>query len=378
MKTKTQSAARSGQKRIQEKRRRDRSRMYTKIFYGVYALTIVALFFLLFKASRMLNDYVKAYEAAQPKYAAMAAARPFLERDYDALAQCEDPAVFQVETRAQYDAYMDRLLAGRVITYNEVLSDDENVKRYDVKADDMKIGAFSLRHDGEDGRFGFWRWRVDAMDTDVLSASAYTVEVPEQSTVTVNGLALTADDVIRWNIPEFSTVPLPEGAQAPRRCVYQFQRYFGPGEVRVTDRYGEANEVSAAGSRYTAAFNYDDRRLAPELEERVIQVVRRLSCYMSNDYALRNLNKDLVDKSNAQKYVEAFDIKWILDHKSYDFENMDVRNYVSYSPDCFSVEARYDFKIIYYTVDPEIYPTAYRLYFQKIGETWKLFDFELI
>ena len=378
MKKERKGVQRPSQKRLQEKRRKNRSRLYTKIFYSVYALTIVALFALLFKVSRDVNDYVKAYEAAEPKYAALAAARPFVERDYDALSQCEDPAVFELETHEQYNAYMDKLLAGRAITYNEVFSGDENVKRYDVKADDMKIGEFRLRHDGEDERFHFWRWRVDSMDTDVLQASGYTVEAPEHSTVTVNGRALTADDVIRWDIPEFETVSLPAGAQSPKRCVYQFERYFGPGEVRVVDRYGQENEVSVAGSRYTAAFNYDDSRMAPELEERVIQVVRRLSCYMSNDYALRNLNKDLVDKSNAQKYVEAFDIKWILDHKSYDFENMDVRNYVSYSPDCFSVEARYDFKIIYYTVSPEIYPTAYRLYFQKIGETWKLFDFELL
>lgn len=377
-KKKNARAQRSGNKRIQEKRLKKRSRIYSVIFYSFYGLTIAALFVVLFMISRGVDSYVKAYEAAEPKYVAEAAARPFLEKDYGVLVQCEDPAIFETETREQYYEYMDELLAGREITYNEVFSSDENVKRYDVKADDLKIGEFWLRHVSDDPQFGFWQWQVESLDTDVLRSSSYQVEAPEKSTVYINGRALTARDIIRRNIPEFETVALPAGARVPQRCVYEFRRYFGPGEIRVVDQYGEENEVSMSGSRYVAAYRFDDSLMTEELEARIIEVVRRLSCYMSNDYGHRNLLKDVVANSNAESYINGFDRLWIPEHKSYDFENMDVRNFVSYSEDCFSVEARYDFKIIYYTVDPETYPTAYRLYFRKEDGIWKLFDFELI
>ena len=377
-KKKNARAQRTEQKRIQEKRRRKRSRICTIIFYSIYGLTIAALFGVMFWFSHEVNDYVRAYEAAEPKYTAEEAARPFLERDYEVLSQCEDPAIFETETREQYCEYMDQLLEGREITYNEVVSSDENVKRYDVKADDLKIGEFWLRHVSDDPKFGFWQWQVDSLDTDVLRVSSYQVEAPEKSTVYVDGQALTRGDIVRRNIPEFETLELPKGAKVPQRCVYEFKRYFGPGQVSVVDQYGRENEVSVSGSRYVAAYNFDDPLLADEMEERVTEVVRRLSCYMSNDYGRRNLLKDVVAGSNAETYINGFDRLWIPEHKSYDFLNMDVRNYVSYSEDCFTVEARYDFKIIYYTVDPEIYPTAYRLYFRKDDGLWKLFDFELI
>jgi|GEM_PF-3350912 len=379
MKTEKKSGSRRvNERRIQEKKRRRRSRLYTKLFYGFYVLTIAALYVVIFLAVRGMKDYVSVFEASQPRHAADAAARPFLERDYDALAQCEDPAVFEVETRGQYADYMDRLLEGRVISYNEVYSADEAARRYVVKADDQKIGGFTLRHTADDAKYGFPMWTLESTDVEVLAKRSYTVSAPTGATVYVNGRALGDDAVIQRDIPEFETVELPAGAAAPTRRVYAFERYFDVGPVSVLDRYGEACEVSAAGSAYTAAFNYDDGRLAAALDERVIQVVRRLSCYMTNDFSFRSLSKDLIRDSKAEKYVKAFDNMWIATHKSYDFLNMDVCNYVSYSDDCFSVETRYDYKIIYYTVDPEIYPTAYRLYFQKEGETWKLFDFTLI
>ena len=377
-KKKNTRARQHAENRIQEKRRRKRSRVYSAIFYSFYGLTVVALFVFLFWVSRNVDAYVKACEAAEPKYAAEAAARPFLERDYAVLSQCEDPAIFETETVDQYCQYMDELLDGRAITYNEVFSSDENVKRYDVKADDLKIGEFRIRHVTDDPRFGFWQWQVDSLDTDVLRSAGYQVEAPEKSTVYVDGRALTRNDVVRRGIPEMETVELPAGSKLPQRCVYEFRRYFGPGEVRVVDQYGRENEVTVSGGRYVAAYNYDDPLLTDDLKERVVEVVRRLSCYMSNDYGRRNLLKDVIAGSPAETYINGFDRMWIPDHKSYDFLNMDVSHFVQYSEECFSVEARYDFKIIYYTVDPETYPTAYRLYFQKRDGAWQLFDFELI
>ena len=379
MKTDKKNSKKAEQRRIQEKKRKKRSRLYTKIFYTFYALTIVAIFVFLFYASRVVNDYVRAYEASQPKYAASAAAQPFYAHDYDVLSQHTDQEIFQYESREDYDAYMEKALAGKLISYNEVFTTDENLKKYAVKADDQKIGDFTLRHYANHEKFGRWLWRLDSMNVEGPEGHNYTVEAPTDATVLVDGKALGEESIVVRDIPEFDPgVTLPEGAKAPTRCVYEFRRYFGVSDVSVTDKYGEACELNQAGSRYTAAFNYDDGRLAEELEERVIRVVRRLSCYMTNDYSLYNMDKDMVKDSQAYKYVRGFDNQWIAEHRSYDFLNMDVRNYVQYSQDCFSAEARYDYKITYYYADPEIYPTAYRLFFQKQGDQWQLFDFTLI
>ena len=382
MKTETKAARREKEKRaqrIQEKKRRQRSKRYTKIFYAFYGLTIIVLFALLFKAADYVNGYVRAFEASQPKYAAAAAAQPFFERNYAVLAQCEDPDIFKNETIEQYTTYMDRLLGGRFLSYHEVYSDDKDVKRYVIEADDEKIGSFTLRHTSDDS-YGFEQLTMGEMDTVGLNKRTYTVDAPADSTVYVNGKALTAEDVVESGIPEFTStvsVSLPAGSVVPTRCKYEFSRYFDVA-VKVVDPYGEENEVSVAGPNYTAAYNYDDSRMAAELDERVIQVVRRLSCCLSKDYPLYNLSKDMVKDCKAYKYLEAFDFKWVMDHRSYDFENMVIDHYVRYSEDCFSVEARYDYKIIYYTVKPEIYPTHYRLYFLREGDTWKLFDFTLV
>ena len=378
-KAKTASAKKTkSERRIQAKKRRRRSKIYTAVFYSFYFLTIAALLVFFYYASGVVRDYITAYEAAQPKYKAEEAARPFLEKDYAVLVQCEDPKIFETETYEQYVAYMEDLIGDLEITYTEARSDDVNVRAYDVMAGGNKMGEFKLRHDADDERFNFWLWRIESLDTDVLVSSRYTVEAPDGASVYVDGKKLSEDDIIRWNIVEFETVPLPEGAGVPTRNIYEFYRYFGRSEVTVKDKYGRDCQVTESGSHYSAAFNYDDDRLAGELGDRVEEVVRRLTCYMSNDYALRNLKKDMIEGSNAEQYCEAFDLRWILDHRSYDFHNMRINNYISYGDNCFSCEARYDFEVIYKRSDPEIYPTAYRLFFQKQGDTWKLFDYELL
>ena len=376
-KVKKNSAA-DQEKRIMARKRRKRSKIYSAIYYSFLALTVVALFGFFIYASGVVRDWVTGYEASQPIYQERIAARPFLERDYRVLSQCEDPAIFENESYEKYESYMHELLDGRTITYSEVRSGDENLKSYVVMADENIIGEFHLRHTGNDPRFGFWIWQVDSLDTDVLVSTKYTVEAPETATVYVDGKPLTEEDITIRGIPEFETVELPSGASVPSRCVYEFERYFGVSEVTCEDRYGEDCDMTQDGREYSAAFHYDDSRMAEALDERVTEVVRRLTCFMSNDYALRQLKKDMIDGCSAEKKCEAFDLRWILDHRGYEFYNMDVRNYVSYGEKCFSVETRYDFQVIYKRSDPQTYPTAYRLYFQKDGDEWKLFDFELI
>lgn len=253
MKTENKSSKKAAQRRIQEKRRRKRSQIYTKIFYSFYALTIVALFVLLFIASRYVSDYVRAYEASQPKYAASAAAQPFLARDYDTLSMFVDQSIFQYEPREEYNAYMEKALSGRFISYKEVFSTDENLKRYVVKADDQKIGEFTLRHSANHEKYGFWLWTLDSIGVESPEGRVYTVDAPTGATVLVDGRPLGGEDVIQRDIPQFDLgVTLPEGAAVPTRCVYEFRRYFGVESVTVTDVHGEPCELNISGGHYTA------------------------------------------------------------------------------------------------------------------------------
>jgi len=99
---------------------------------------------------------------------------------------------------------------------------------------------------------------------------------------------------------------------------------------------------------------------------------------MTEDYPRKSLYEDLVKNSRAYDYVRGYDTDWIAKHRGYEFHNMQVCNYVSYSDTCFSAEATFDYHVTYYNSDPEIYPTSYRLFFQQVGKKWYLYDFTLI
>lgn len=364
-------------------RRIKRRKIHSAIFYSIYGVVIAAALIATAIVMRDLRDYATAYEAAfeaaKPQYAVEKASKVFADLDYAAMYAYEDTAVYENngETMEQYIGAMERFVNGREITWTERRSGEEGRKTYIVKAGDEQMGEFSIKQTGEEDEFGNKLWDFDTLSTCVIEPETYTVTAPSKSTVYVDGQALTSDEIIESGIALFDTVELPEDTVVPTACTYQFSRYFGVNNVRVVDAYGIENEVTQDGNAYTAAFNYDDSRL-DETEEWVIKVVRRLSCFMTGDYSSSSLRHDcVIEKSPAEVYIKAFDDAWIASHKGYDFLNMDVSNYVSYSGDCFSVETRYDYKIIYRKTE-EIYPTAYRLYFKKSGDTWKLFDFTLI
>lgn len=369
-------------KRITAKaRRRKRRKIHTAIFYSVYALAIIAVLIAVHVGKGKLNDYMTGYEASQPKYAAQTAAMPFTSRDYQTLYRWEDQSVFsaQNETVEQYVQYMTALLGNREITWSEGYSGEANTKLYNVMADGEKIGDFTLRQSETADESGFKQWVLDDVTLYVLRATTYTVTVPARSTVSVDGVTLDDSFVTEDGLALFETaLELPDDAHVPTAKVYTFERYFDVENVRVTDWRGRENAVTQQGQSYTAAFNYDDEDLAVH-EERVIEVVRKLSCFMTDDYKAYRLKRDcIVEDSPAADYVDAYDNEWVVSHTGYDFLNMRIDNYISYSEDCFSVEAHYDYQIQYRKADPEIYPTAYNLLFVRQGDTWKLYDFTLI
>ena len=367
-------------KKFSKKRYRRNVIISRCIFYFFYLATVLALLFLIKVGVTFVNDYMCAYESSQVRYVAEEAAKPFTELDYEKLADCVDPSVYPYEHREQYVEYLKNMLEGREITYSERAADNENERRYIVKADNMSIGSFTVRHTSED-KYNLWQWEPAEMDTDMLISSEYFVNVPTGSVVTVDGTVLTDDNIIERNIPFLEKYEdLPEDAAIPTRCIYRFERYFDVNDVTVTDKYGRDCAVTQEDNTYTAAYNYDDAILEEDILERATKVVRRLSCVTSGDYTEWIFtDEDVVKDSPAEKFINGFDYMWIMSHKSYEFLNMDMSNYIRYSDTFFSIEARYDYKIIYYTVDPEIYPTAYRLYFKLVGgEKWKLYDFTVI
>ena len=379
---KTAKKAASEPKRITAKaRRRKRRKIHTAIFYSVYAVIIIAALIAVNVGKGKLRASMEGYEASQPKYAAEAAAQVFTQRDYAALFDWEDQSVFaaQHETREQYVQYMTDLLAGKEITWSEGYSTEADTKLYVVKADGSKIGDFTLRQSAEPDESGYRQWRLDDVKLYVLAASTYTVKAPARSTVTVDGVTLDDGCVTEDNIPLFTvSLKLPDTAKVPTAKVYTFSRYFGVQDVRVTDWRGNANAVTQSGRDYTAAFNYDDEDLSVN-EERIIETVRKMSCSMTNDYKDYRFKREcVVTDSPAAKYIDAYDSDWVAKHTGYDFLNMRIDHYISYSDDCFSVEAHYDYQIKYRKADPEIYPTAYNLLLMRVDDEWRLYDFTLI
>ena len=375
---KAYSGAHKGRRRAHGSQKRA-SRVGTGIYFGLMIVLVIAILATAMYFVNYLHGAMTAYEASQLKYALERAAQPIVGKDYRLWSRYEDPLTFQYESVDRYVGYLENLIGDKQITYRETSSGgDQNRKKYVILADGLRIGEFSLKHEREDD-YGNPLWDPDTMSFELLQPQSYTIEAPSASTVYVNGVPLPDEWIVKDGIPEYEIIiDPPAGVTIPTRRVYHFSLNFGVDSVRVVDSRGVDNPITQDGNTYVAAMNYDDAAMSAEFDERVIEVARQISCFMSKDFALYNLSKNLIADCPALQKLNAFDLKWVLSHRTYDFHDIKVEHYVRHTDTLFSVEISYTFEIIYYTVDPEYYPTAYRLYFMKDGDKWKVYDFEIL
>ena len=356
-----------------EKRKKRRKRS-GRIFYPVYWSLVVIGIAAIGLMMRWLWGSMADYEASMPKYKAREVEKIFAERDFSAMYDHDDTALFAAEGRAAYIEYLDRLTQGQEIVCREAFSANPDEKTYKIMVGEKKLGSYTLCKSGEKTEYGNDLWELKEIRTSVISASDYRITVPETASVYADGQLLSADNRVESGM-ELTNGYLPEGLEAASWCTYSVSRCFSVPKFEVLDSMGrEMALMPNEEGRLTAQVNYDDERLKPAVEERVIKIARAFSQFTSDDLSTNRMLDYIKTGTKAENYIKSFDGGWFYPHKSVEYEDMRTEKYVSYDDETFSCDVYFDY-IVNYKSTTEVYPTGYTLFLKKQGEEWLLFDF---
>lgn len=217
-------------------------------FKKAYLIYVLVLAVFVVAAIVYVSSLLHRYEASMPEQLVMSAAQE-LRKDAAEGTFCEKYALPEM-TPGIYEAHLDvekeylaQFTAG-VFSYektNEAESEDELV--YAVEADGTPIAKVKLHATGEAETklavLSFREWQVTAVEP-IVEKRDYTLSLPEDFSVSVNGVELTAAD----------------GAQKGDEITYTIAGVYLIPAFSITDKEGNAVNYTVDRQKVKAEFYY--------------------------------------------------------------------------------------------------------------------------
>lgn len=260
-------------------------------------------------------NYMEAYENSRPKIAINAYMDSLTEEHVvDMSQELVDQVDHNIQTEEQCRAYMLDAING--INYAKKSKECTDTRQvFVLRTGTTVIGEFSIVAQEAD-RYGFTPWEVEGESFDLrvlnLYGSDYTVTVPHDHTVTVNGNALDSNYITEEKIIYEEIEDYYENYDLPYRVSYAVAPIMGEMDVVITDPAG--NEVTFdENTDWTQYFHNCTDEEVKALDEFTKKYVDRYVAFTGSRKNTRNINyKKLMecvvaDSDFAKRLADAID-----------------------------------------------------------------------
>jgi len=344
------------------------------MFYSVYLSVTIILIAGIVAALLFMRGWLIRFEASQPKYALAPYEALFASRDYAAL----------LELSSEGDSGELALyhLPGDIAVY-ETYTSQANTTCYQVRAGGERVGEILLARDSADDS----AWKLSQMTLTRAAATPppetpralYTFHIiaPAGATVTVEGVALTDNDIAETNIPGPAKGHLPKKTPAPKLTKYMVKTDSAAPEITALSPEGGVYRLEYDGDQTYSTLPLNDRKLQKAREKRAIEVAKNFALFTADDITRAKMLSFAVKNSPGYKTIKGFDNRWFLGHSSHRFSKVRAAYFVKYSSTCFSCDVSFVFSVKTRDKKTVDTPTRMTCYFQKDKKVWRLYDFVL-
>lgn len=354
-------------KREQERKLRRGRRMYI-VFLVLWSILLIGGGIWLWRyTGRCLVDY----EKSQPENNAERLLEVFvgkvrdgsIESEFKEFTDSEDwklPGVFESATLIK-EQYIDKLKSVKEYTCKkneksysttnpiyDILGDGEVVARMRmVSYNPKKILAI----------LEVCEWKIEsvmAVINDDYNTKDYVYTVPSDYTVTVNGVKLTDEYIVkRGEVPK-ELAYVQDYVKIPTDVTYKVCDIMNQPEVVVTD--GDGNTVNAElDANGCISITQEPKKGLDVPEERynlALKTAQKWMDFVTNDLEGSNkglweirkyLLKDSLFYVKAEEYAKGVDITFVSSHtiENPEYTELEVTDYTEYSDDCFSIHIHF-------------------------------------
>ncbi len=309
-----------------------------------WAVALSALAISLF----IVRGYLADYESVQPKYvAAEVFEKYFVAGDYLSVIKHSSLNKSNFESDEMLAEYISALTDGKELTYHNVSSgmDTESSKyivKYTEDEKEIKIASFTLSVTDEKSEKGFKKYAPDSFELFYRADASVKIKAIKGSVPHINGVPLDSSYILEDDVSHETNAHMPEGVEGIKFTIYGVDGLTSQPEVKVYDADGGEMKIELAKSDdlyYYTKLVYDETLMA-EQSEFVIEAAKSFAAYMQNDLALAKLNPYFEKGTELYNSIRST-LQWaVIDHDSYDFEDVEASNFYRYDENTFSCRVK--------------------------------------
>lgn len=349
------------------------------IYVTVLAVLIAILWWKVWKM-------MEVYEAAQPKYTA----DTLLEQ---LAGECFAGEILvsgnKFESSEVYKEAFLQSLKGKELTYRAESSGNKVV--YGIYADGVKVASASLEEHDQKPLMAILtvsNWKVAQVEAVAPQGQCSVhLEIPQNCWATVNGIVLTGEEQVGEPVLMEGMEYVSEYVSVPHYVTYEVKGLLKEPLVEVWDEQERPVEMAEKPDKgdwtVCATVSYGEQEMPKELEKYVTQAAMDYSNFFSGDLAGSSKSTACLQKYFPKKsyYIELAeryrrsDMWMYSSHDTPTFDNLEVKEYVPYSENCFSCRVVFDKSIhLRKTGATRVEHNDQTYFYVKPGDTWVIAD----
>ena len=366
------------QRRPPQRRRRKRTTTGTYLFYSIYVLVVLALFIAIAITMGALKNWIPTIiphdQSAELSQAVFD--QYFKEPDWAALYKTSYPDATEAEV-AEYVQKMEEYVGGRKLALADASAGLSTDKMYTVHVDGIGLATFALTADDPDAPDAIWYLREIILEQfpEEPGKLIYNIITVPGNIVTVNGKALTADNIIR-KVSTKAEEYLPEGVDGYNLVEYRVAGLSKEPEVQIKDKSGNVLETTfdKDNRTYTQVMPTAPSISSADAEYQAILGAAKVWTEYMIKGGTAGLKKYYDPSSQVYKDIVGGEM-FRQSFSSYSFHPEEITEYYRYSDTLFSAKIKLDCTVVrkadgynkLFTVDSTYI-------FQYTGGKWMVYD----
>ena len=326
-----------------------RRRKKNKFKKGLLAY-VALLVLILIVGSIMFSTYLGAYENSRPYKEAESLTKTFTSSD--SLTKLLQENTDKTDVIGDVSAAISSCVtnaSGKQISYVQNSDFRTDAPCYNITADGKVIAKVTLEK-GSDKGWGFSGWQVSriAISEYLPDTTTYKIMVPQGGTVYLNGEQLDSSYIAETGAPKALKNIKQFLTTVPEYDTYSVSLVSEP---TVTAKDASGTDLTMTQSDTTYAASSIDQTFIDSVSANVEATVEKFATYfihMSYNlsaYLLPGTNYYIALFGDEDSYgidTSLYNYEYI---SNYEFTTKEIKNYVKYSDECFSVDVKYHMQV---------------------------------
>lgn len=348
-------------------------RLFIIVWAGLLLITMAILlgFFLDY-----LSDYQSVYEDTRPYHTMCGITQAFNNDDYDLIYNyiTAKPELTEFETKDNVENYMRTVVADADVCYEEIQPFNEEFPRYYISGNGYILGQVELRKDpNKFAKYKFPVWYVSNFEFYTEAQHSAIIEVPDNYSVSINGVALSDEYVTKKNIPLEAQDYYKDYATLPTMKRFKVENLYERPEITAYDSQGSEVEVTFNESTgvYEAPLGtyLED---ADDAKEFAIKLISDYTNYISGDVPDNALDNYFIPESDMLYLINSGTYRRFFNsHSKAEINNEKVTDFVVYNKDAVFVRVYLEQTLYFTASETGVNEVDLGVYLIRTDKGWK-------